>query len=147
MKALFQRVGNNLVPDNPHALETLKKIKDGDYVDVDIRRNRNPYHHRKLFALLGLIYENQTHYGTIDELLTAFKFWIRHVDVVEIQEGGHLVRHEYPKSIAWDKMDQTEFEQFYNSLVEFVTTSVIPGLDDEQLETEIWDLIRPNTKS
>ena len=74
MKALFQRVGDTLVPDNPHALDVLKKIPDGDYVDVDVRRSRNPYHHRKLFVLLGLILENQSIYSSVDQLLTALSF-------------------------------------------------------------------------
>lgn len=93
MKALFQRVGDTLVPDNPHALDVLKKIPDGDYVDVDVRRSRNPYHHRKLFVLLGLILENQSIYSSVDQLLTAFKFWVGHTETVLV--GG--VEHRYPK--------------------------------------------------
>ena len=120
MKAVFRKHLNSLHPMGSVAEEVLRKIKHDDLVTVEVKRERNLAHHQKFFSMLQLIYENQDHYQSVDDILTAFKFCTGHTDKV-MTRGGRVL--EYPKSISFASMPQDEFEVFYNrALVSAVTS-------------------------
>lgn len=116
----------------------LRRMAVGQSVMVKFTFPRNTGHHRKFFALMQTIFNNQSHYKTLDHLLTAFKFAIGHTEKIKTPRG--VIEREM--SISFAKMDQTEFEDFYRRAVEFVTTEVIPGLEGSDLEREVQELIR-----
>lgn len=116
----------------------LRRMALGQTVMVKFTFPRNTGHHRKFFALMQTIFNNQSHHKTLDHLLTAFKFACGHTEKIRTSRG----EIEIPKSISFAKMDQAEFEAFYKQAVEFVTTEVIPGLDGTDLEREVQELIR-----
>jgi hypothetical protein len=81
----------------------------------DIRRARNPDHHRKGFALIKLIFDSQEKYRTIEDLLVELKLqtgWYRE----HIRANGEIIY--VPKSISFADMDQLEFEAFYETLID-----------------------------
>jgi len=140
--ALFQKHLNSLKPAEPMAEEMLGKIKHDDLVRVEIKRPRNARHHRKFWALIGLVAENQEHYRNAEEVCTAFKFAIGHYDEQRFVVAGETYLHRQPKSISFAKMDQAQFEDFYNRAVEFLIKEVIPGLDRADLERELMEFVR-----
>lgn len=137
MKAYFRKHLSSLVPSEEKAEEMLSKIKHGDYVLVEVKRQRNPFHHRKFFALLNLVFKNQEHYQSVDDLLDVFKLRVGHAKVIETRDGVERV----PKSISFGSMSQDEFEPFYEKCVDFLIAEVIPGLDRAELEREVMEML------
>ena len=103
---------------------------------VDAKRSRSPHHHRKLFALLKLIHANQERYRSTDELLAAIKVHLGHCDTVFMRDGTEV---RIPKSIAFESMDQAEFAEFYERVLDCVCEEIIPNLNREDLKQELLE--------
>lgn len=131
--------GGGLQPVNDAGREMLTHIGKDEMVEVVIKRPRNLGHHKKFFALLSLIFENQTRYPTVEDLLDAIKVHIGHCSTITLKDGREVY---VPKSISFAAMDQTEFEQFWNRVVTVICEQIIPGMNRADLEREILELVR-----
>lgn len=123
------------VPTDEAGEAFAKSVKLGECVSVDMKRPRNLAHHRKFFGMLQIIFNNQERYATLDHLLTAFKFAIKHTEIIRTKRGDI----EVPKSISFAAMSQDEFNELYQRAVDFVLTEVVPGLGVEELERELME--------
>ena len=130
---LLRKTMRGFEPIDDLGREALSKIGVGDLVRAEIKRPRNTDHHRKFFAMLNLVYENQEHYKSPNDLLEVLKIRIGHCHTVQTKHGEVKI----PKSISFAAMDQTEFDQFYNRAVDWVLSEVIPGLQRGELDSEI----------
>lgn len=100
-----------LVPSSHHDQTEFDKLRMGNQYKVDARKARNPDHHRKGFALINVIFENQERYTTLEDMLVELKLktgWYTE----HIRSDGELIY--VPKSISFADMDQTQFEEFYD---------------------------------
>jgi len=122
-----------LAPVDDAGKEAMAKVGHGKQVLVTVKRPRNPYHHRKLFALLGIVLSNQEHYKDVDQLLAACKLATGHCDLVKTKHGVVGL----PKSIAFHNLDQIAFAAFYDKAVLWVVEEVIPGLSARDLNAEV----------
>lgn len=120
------------VPRSEAAREFHAKTKLGQTVILKGRRPRNPAHHRKLFALLGLLVDNTDHFANVDDALIALKAALGHGRWVKIE--GTTRELFYPDSIAFDAMAQDEFADFYEAAVAAVRRWWLPVNDDELRE-------------
>lgn len=69
MKVFLVKQGNNsFLPSHDSDYQSLKKIKVGATVSCEINQPRNIRHHRKFFALINMVYENQEIYDNIEFL-------------------------------------------------------------------------------
>ena len=133
-----------LAPVHDAGRDALRTMKSGDYVMVTLKRPRNLQHHRKLFALLDLIFQNQTRYKSVEELLDAIKVYCGHCEVMILRDGTEVRR---PQSISFAKMDQAAFEKFYDAVVNVVVTEIIPGLNRSDLERELLDFVGTDART
>ena len=124
---------NSLRPTDEAGEEILRRIPADAILSVRISRPRNPRHHAKFFAMLGLILKNQDHYKSIDELLDVCKLQIGHCKTIQTRRGPERT----PLSISFAAMDQTQFDGFYDRAVDWVLTDVIPGLRRAELDAEV----------
>ncbi len=97
--------------------ETLKKFKVGDLLECEIRKPRNYKFHKKFFALLNLVYQNQETYNNIDDLR----------EDLTVASGFYESRNNLQnepvkkaKSISFAKMSEDDFGKFYNSIVDVI---------------------------
>lgn len=112
---LRKRLDGSLYPMDEEAEGVLKRCKAGRDVWCEIRVARNPKHHRLYFGLLSLAYSNlPERYAAIWATPEKFR------KMVELEAGHsedvtdrHGVIHAVPKSIAWDAMDQLEFDTLF----------------------------------
>lgn len=97
--------------------EKAKKLKVGEQYKCKVTQPRNIKFHRKFFALMNLIYQNQDTYNNIDrlrkDLTIEAGFFENYTDF-----NGHY-RSE-AKSISFGKMKQDEFDTFYNRFLDTV---------------------------
>lgn len=131
--AYVRRTMNGLKPADANSEGVINELPIGQTLKVTITQPRNVAHHRKFFAMLNIIYENQSHYQSLDELLYAVKMKLGYVIPVTIKgQQGFM-----PKSISFTSMDQSAFSEFYERTVDFVATEIIPGLDENDLAREL----------
>lgn len=137
-KGVWIKTIGGLKPADVLAEETYSSLPLGTEVFAEVSRPRSLGHHKKLFALLKLIRDNQEHYKTTDEILIALKVAIGHCYPAETRTG---VKVMVPKSIAFSKMDQLAFQKFWDGVVEVVVTKFLPGVNREELEAEIMTMV------
>ena len=134
----FRRTLGSLRPDDTEAEEALRGIGPHEVVGVIIRRPRNIGHHRKFFALLKIVFENQELYRSEAKLLAAIKIATGHCVPIQLTTGQKAF---IPSSISFAAMDQAAFERFWESVVVLVTTKIIPNLKREDLEAELMTMV------
>lgn len=118
MRLYVQRnLNNTLSAVYDSDLELLKTIKRGDIVEVDIKRKRNVKFHKKYFALLNLVYQNQDRYNNIEHLRRDLTIEAGYYDV---RYNLHGVEIYEPKSISFSSMDETEFNDYYSKVLDVV---------------------------
>lgn len=138
MEILLRRdFGPVLRPCDEAGETALKRVGQGKIVTVNVKQPRNPQHHRLFWALMSKVYENQSHFKSVEQLVSAVKIATGHTETVVLKRGTY----EIPKSISFAAMDQGEFDIFYDRAVEFVCTEVIPGLGRAELEAEIREMV------
>lgn len=133
-KVLLRKQLGSLVPVDALAEEALRKVANGELVQVEVKRPRNLHHHRKLFALLSLIFENQERFQSVEEMLDAIKVYIGHCQTMQLRDGTVV---KTPRSIAFHRMDQNSFEAFYNKVLDVVAEKIIPGISKAGLRKEV----------
>lgn len=138
MKALFVKDLASLRPASQEAEEVLTKIKRGDLVMVEVKRSRNLKHHQKFFVLMHLVFDNQEKYEVFEDFLDAVKCATGHRTILSVTESRIIMQ---PKSIAFSKMDQDQFNAFYNNVIDLVCRKIIPGMDREELIAQVEELI------
>ena len=110
----YKSPGGALVPANDEAQERMKRWKNGALILGEFKEPRNGKHHRKCWVLIQTMFDNQEKVKTMVEFEEMIKLKVGLFDIL-MTPAGQL----YPKtrSIAYDAMDQTEFEQFYQDLI------------------------------
>ena len=132
MKLTFIKTQTGLIPDCDETREILNKVKNGDGIILDYKPKRNIFFHRKAFALLNLVLQNQEHYKTIDNILEIVKFRAGYYETIVTHKGK---KHYKTKSICFSKMDNLEFEKFYSEIIDVALE--LTGLLKKDIEKEI----------
>ncbi len=126
------------VPADHLAAEEMASIAEGEYFTAILKRARNLAHHRKFFALLHVIFENQSRYPTTEHLLDAIKIGIGHYDLIPLTKTKTVIK---TRSISFAKMGQREFEQFWNQVVKYTLEEILPHTTSDELEARVMDLL------
>lgn len=138
MKGVWRKTIGGLKPADPIAEEAYQAIPLGGEVFAEPKRSRSIGHHRKFFALLKLVYENQEHYKSMDELLVAFKVALGHCYPIHLRSGQVAY---VPKSISFAKLDQIGFDEFWDKACTLIVTKFLPGVNREELEAQVMELV------
>ncbi len=128
-----------LVPLYSSDYDEKKKLKLGQEYEIEIKQPRNIKFHKKFFALLNIAFENLPEsmvnkYPTIDILRQALIIEAGYCDTI-ITLSGEVTKKA--KSISFANMDNVEFEQLYNSIVNIVLKYILVGVDKEELMIEV----------
>jgi len=120
-----------LIPSDQASWDALKKKKMGSTVATETKRARSPDHHRKFWAVMTKVFENQqTEFPTVDAMVDAIKVEIGHTELLmRITSEVVLV----PKSISFHDMGQDEFNEFYKKVIDCVCEFIIPGATPEEV--------------
>lgn len=141
IEVLLIREGDTLKAADALSSSALAKIKKGELLTAKIHRPRNPKHHRKLWALLQAVYDNQEFYATTDDLLTGLKIETGLFDKLKTTRGIPVI---IPKSISFTAMDQARFEEWYEKAVDVILTRILPGVNREELTAHVNEILEGN---
>jgi hypothetical protein len=135
MKFMVTKHLGKLAPVDDIGAQYLSKIKQGDTFEVEIKRLRNGKHHRLFWKLCSVVADNSDRYGDAEQVAMAFKIATGHVVPFIHPLTGAV--YWTPKSIAFDKMDQTEFSVFFDKCVDVVMRKFIKDTTDPELRAEL----------
>jgi hypothetical protein len=131
---------NSLRPTDQAGEDAMRKLGQGEVVMIEMKRSRNIKHHRMFWALMSLVWENMdsARYPTVDDLVSAIKIAAGHRTRIELPNGeiGFI-----PGSIAFHKMDQAAFSDFYNRVCDLIAKHFLPGVSSEDLKREVEIMI------
>lgn len=129
-----------LVPMYDSDYDEKQRLKVGDTVLCSIKRPRNYEFHKKFFALLRLTVTNLPHLiqqqmqiFTEEDMLDCLK-----VDLglyTTVWHGGKQIIKI--GSISFAKMDESEFERFFQRSVDVILRIYLRGTDRQALIEEI----------
>lgn len=128
-----------LIPETDTDAEIKRSLKPGQTYVADIKIKRNADHHRKYFAMLNTAWEFlpenvQSFYKHNVEVFRKYlEITVGHCEIFFSPKRMEWV--EGPKSIAFDKMDQAEFEALYNRVRTLLDTLMSRYMTKEQFET------------
>ncbi len=112
--AIVKQFDNTFKAAYDSDFDKLKKIKPNEIVMCTITKPRNIKFHKKFFALLNLVFQNQEHYTNIDhlrhDLTVASGFYTKRITI----DGEEITE---PKSISFAKMSELEFSELYNAFL------------------------------
>lgn len=115
---LVKTLAGSLKPAFESDHEKFKKVPLNEPISFKWTKKRNLKFHKKFFALINMVYQNQEVYNNQDEmrydLTVEAGFFIDKTNFIT----GEITRH--PKSISFDKMDDIEFSEFYNRFIDAV---------------------------
>lgn len=114
----YTKTLSGFIPVSAAAREFHAGCKIGKPVELRGRRPRNPQHHKKLFALLGIVADNNEQFSGPEDVLVAIKAALGHGRWLKLEGATREVF--MPDSIAFDAMDQAAFETFYEAAVSAV---------------------------
>ncbi len=113
-------------------LEKAKNIKPLKEIKCKITQPRNIRFHRKFFALMNLVYDNQEHYTNIDhlrkDLVKASGYYTKRITI----DGEEVAE---AKSISFTKMTELEFSKLYSAVLDSIEKYF--HFDKESIKTEI----------
>jgi|HubBroStandDraft_1064217.scaffolds.fasta_scaffold21533_5 hypothetical protein len=143
MVALFLRRSlSGFRPDDEESESALANMPVGELYRAEITKPRNPINHRRFFALLGLVYKNTDgRYKSLDVLREIVTIGVGHCDTSVIKVNGETFTHHTARSIAWSKMDETEFWPFWNRAVDYIIAEILPGVGKAELEREVFSIL------
>lgn len=116
-----------------------QKLKRGQVYEADIREARNLQFHRKFFSLIRLSFEylpEKQREGFHEDP----ENWRKYVTVL----AGHVDMFyspdlrmwlQIPKSIAFDKMDEAAFKDFYDRCYTEIFKIISPFVSEEEFES------------
>jgi len=106
--------GKYLIPVYDSGYEKKKRLKIGKVYMAEVKQDRHIKHHRKFFALLSLLFDNQ-------EMTDDFEIF-RSAILIESGLSESVINKKtgvvtvVPKSISFSNMDQLEFEEVYQKV-------------------------------
>ncbi len=130
---LAKTMGGAFKPIDGKGEEYAASLGCGEIVRGVFTKARNPGHHRKFYGILRMVWENQEKYLSLDGLEFAVKVQAGYVD--EIHLTGDKVALK-PRSISWGKMDQHEFDGFYQAAL-MAIKELLPQFKDVDLDREL----------
>lgn len=132
MKLITKKIFNSLHPAFEEDERKIKKIKHGDFCEVEVKVPRNIKFHSKYFALLNTGFEH-------NDFTQNFEFFRKQVQIVagyytlEKTITGEVIKES--QSISFSKMDEEKFERLYNDVFDVILKIV--GCESEELELEV----------
>lgn len=115
--------------DSDH--ESAKKIGMGEIFEIDYKKVRNPKFHRKFFALIKLVYDNQESFENMNDLRHWLTMKAGFYKEVTTPDGTMFL----PESISFSTMDEIKFSELYNRVVDVVIKRF--SMTSETIESEL----------
>lgn len=141
MKLRVVNTATGLVPETDSDAELKRRMKIGATYEVTVKEVRNPKFHRLFFALLNCAWSYLT-----EQQQTFFNDNVEKFRETLLIATGYtetfydIKRHawlEKPRSIAFDKMTESDFSNFYERSKDVIFNYFIPEVKRDEFEQQL----------
>jgi len=137
VKIWVRRGLDGFQPIDEEGSDFFRTLEPYSIAQATITIPRNLAHHRKFFALLNVVYKSCGNWKSVDHMLIELKFRLGMVELVTFANNTLI---KVPASISFAKMDQAEFNKFYDrALVELC--DMAGGIKEDELRNAIMEQI------
>lgn len=139
MKLFVFKSGSKLVPATSEDKDKIGKLPKAEPFQIKYVEVRNVRHHRKYFAFIKAVYENlpekfDRNWPDVDSFRRSMQMYAGYYDeTISLKGETHL----QPKSIAFDKLDETAFSELHSKVKNVLGKHILPEMDMEVFEREI----------
>ena len=145
MKIFVFKSGSKLVPSTSEDKEKIGKMPKGEPFEIQWKRQRNPKFHRKFMALIQFAWENKPE--SMDGNYKMTKNFDDDFRKDIIKFAGYYTCHvnfrgdkEYhAKSIAFDNMNEYEFEELYSACIDVIIRYM--KIPDDVFRAELMEFL------
>lgn len=134
MKIECVKTSVGLVPATDMESDKFTRFKNGDSYEIDIKLQHNNKFRGKVFAFLNYCFEHWSNENEYPTNLTSFEGFREDLtilagfkDVHYAIDGTFTVK---AKSLSYAKMDQHEFEQCYQALIQAAMNTIFQGCNE-----------------
>lgn len=126
---------------NDEDYEKKSKLKVGETYKVTIKRSRNLQFHRKYFKMISVCFdllteEQRSYFKNNSEIFrTSIQMSVGICDRIYLPSKNEWV--DIPKSIAFDKMTEEEFEDLYTKVRRTIIQICLPNVTSKEIEDYI----------
>ena len=145
MKLLLCNTPHGLMPMYDEDLDAKKRLTLGETYEADVRLVRNPHFHKKFFALINTAWaflpeRKQNGFRSSEGFRKYVIVAAGYYDPFFSPIRGEFV--EVPKSIAFDSMDQPEFEDLYKAVWDVIVSVLRECYGEEEFQAVLAKLMR-----
>lgn len=133
MDIFLTRTLAGLVPADEAAKQAVRRWKMGETLKCSVRKPRDYKNHRRYFGLLNLTFANQEKYTSFEHFRKAVQIAAGHVEEIITIDGEITFM---PKSIAYDALDEMEFDKVFRETMT-VCAKILGDLDLDDLRIEV----------
>ena len=136
MEILLVKTAFGLKPIDDENIRRLKGIEEGEIVKAEYTKKRNIKFHKKYFALIKMMWENDSLDLTIEryrkEIEMAAGYFESYIGI-----EGKIVKE--PRSISFNKMQEDEFEVLFQDILQIacMRLGVDSGVITEELKYKL----------
>ncbi len=112
-------------------MDDADKIPFGE-VMADIKKNRNAGNHKRFFAFVKQAFDMQEFYAEREVFRKVLQLKAGFFDLVISEKGANIY---LPKSISWDELDEIEFRELFNRVVNAFIRDFGDKLNEIQINT------------
>jgi len=128
------RTLSGLAPADEEAKQAIRRWKIGETLRCVITKPRCYTNHKKFFALLHLVFENQERYTDFVIFRKVVEIAAGHVDEFITLDGE--VHYEV-KSIDYSSLDEFEFDDLFGRCMRVCVEHFLQGIEVDQLRIEV----------
>lgn len=139
MKLEFiKQAGGLLMPADDYTAEKMLKFKTGCQFPVDIKLPRNQAFHGKVFAFFQFCFEHWAGGNECQHESVQFDSFRKQLTVNAgyFDQVWNINKVDFileAKSLSFTSMDQEEFEQCYNALIQAAMSNIFRSSDEQTL--------------
>lgn len=137
MKIRLYNTIDGLKPCYDEDYEEKKKLKINSYYEAEIKEIRDYDSLRKYFKMLRITFDmlqekHRAFFGNIETYRTTLQMEAGYKSLVPSLSKREWV--EVPKSIAFDKMDEVEFKELRQKVLDIILMYLLKDITQQQLE-------------
>ena len=114
---VIKQLNNTLKVAYNSDYDKIKKLKVGEEYQCEVKQPRNLKFHKKFFALVNMLFENQEIYNNPDRLR---KDLIIEAGLYDEWADFQGVMQREAKSISFAKMTENEFSELYSKVIDVI---------------------------
>ena len=139
MKLFVFKSGSKLIPCTSEDKDKIANMPVGEPFQIRYVEIRNVRHHRLYFAFINKVFQNlpekfDKNWPDVESFRRSMQMYAGYYDeTISLKGETHL----QPKSIAFDKLDETAFSELHSKVRNVIGKHILPEMDMEVFDREI----------